>query len=85
MAKCKDCAHFVVCQLYTDPEEEFPECGGCELFMPAADVVEVVRCRDCKHLMFSDFYMECSRGYSLGIVSPYDYCSRGERRKGEGE
>jgi hypothetical protein len=41
MAECKDCVHFVVCTFYTDPEEEFPEAGGCELFMPAADVVEV--------------------------------------------
>ena len=47
-----------------------------------ADVVEVVRCKDCKNLMFSDFYGECSKGY-MGIVSPDDYCSRGERKDGE--
>ena len=44
-----------------------------------ADVVPVVRCKDCKHLMFSDCYGECSRGY-MGIVSPDDYCSYGERK-----
>ena len=49
---------------------------------PAADVVDVVRCKDCKNLMFSDFYGECSKGY-MGIVSPDDYCSRGERKDGE--
>ena len=49
---------------------------------PTADVVEVVRCKDCKNLMFSDFYGECSKGY-MGIVSPDDYCSRGERKDGE--
>ena len=49
---------------------------------PIADVVEVVRCKDCKNLMFSDFYGECSKGY-MGIVSPDDYCSRGERKDGE--
>ena len=43
------------------------------------DVVPVVRCKDCKHLMFSDCYGECSKGY-MGIVSPNDYCSRGERK-----
>ena len=43
-----------------------------------ADVVPVVRCKDCKHLMFSDCYGECSRGYK-GIVSPDDYCSYGKR------
>ena len=42
-------------------------------------VVSVVRCKDCKHLMFSDCYGECSRGY-MGIVSPNDYCSYGERK-----
>ena len=45
----------------------------------ANDVVPVVRCKDCKHLMFSDCYGECSKGY-MGIVSPNDYCSRGERK-----
>lgn len=47
--------------------------------LPTADVVPVVRCKDCKHLMFSDCYGECSRGY-MGIVSPDDYCSYGERK-----
>ena len=45
----------------------------------ANDIVPVVRCKDCKHLMFSDCYGECSRGY-MGIVSPDDYCSYGERK-----
>ena len=47
-------------------------------YLIANDVVPVVRCKDCKHLMFSDCYGECSRGY-MGIVSPDDYCSYGER------
>ena len=47
--------------------------------MPAADVTEVVRCKDCKYLMFSDCYGECSRGH-LGIVRPDCYCCYGERR-----
>lgn len=46
------------------------------------DVAEVVHCKNCKHLMFSDFYGECSKGY-FGIVSPDDYCSRGERKDEE--
>ena len=46
-------------------------------------VVPVVRCKDCKHLMFSDCYGECSRGY-MGIVSPDDYCSYGERKCNNG-
>lgn len=49
---------------------------------PAADVAEVVRCKDCKFLMFSDFYGECSNGH-MCIVSPDDFCSRGIRKDGE--
>ena len=49
---------------------------------PAADVVDVVRCKDCKHLMFSDMYGECSQAH-MGIVRPDDYCSYGERKDGE--
>lgn len=46
-----------------------------------ADVVEVVRCEDCKHFQFSDmFYMygECSR--DIRIVKPDGFCSYGERK-----
>lgn len=50
--------------------------------IPAADVVEVVRCKDCKHLMFSDMYGECSQAH-MGIVRPDDFCSYGERKDGE--
>lgn len=48
----------------------------------AVDFVEVVRCKDCKYLMFSDCYGECAKG-RLGIVNPDDYCSYGERSKGK--
>lgn len=47
--------------------------------IPAADVVPVVRCKDCKHLMFSDCYGECRAG-NIGIVRPNDFCSRGKRK-----
>ena len=49
---------------------------------PAADVVDVVRCKDCKHLMFSDMYGECSQAH-MGIVRPDDFCSYGERKDGK--
>lgn len=48
---------------------------------PTVDAVEVVRCKDCKYLMFSDCYGECGKGY-MGIVSPYDFCSYGEQKEG---
>ena len=49
----------------------------------AVDAVEVVRCKDCKHIMFSDFYGECKLGV-FGIVMPNDFCSYGERKDGDG-
>lgn len=48
---------------------------------PTIDAEPVVHCVDCIHLMFSDFYGECKRGYLSGIVRPSDYCSRGERKE----
>ena len=44
---------------------------------PTADVVQVVWCKDCKY--FSEFH-HCG---VLGFCEPNEYCSRGERRKGD--
>lgn len=49
--------------------------------IPSADVAPVRHCAECIHLMFSDFYGECKRGYLGGVVRPDDYCSRGERKE----
>ena len=48
---------------------------------PTINDVEVVRCSDCKHLIFSDCYGECGMGY-MGFVRPDDFCSRGELKEG---
>ena len=42
----------------------------------------VVHCKDCKYITFSDCYGECGAG-RMGIVSPDDFCSYGERRTDE--
>ena len=42
---------------------------------PTADVVQVVRCKDCKY--FSEFH-HCG---VLGFCEPNEFCSRGERKK----
>lgn len=46
--------------------------------LPAADVVEVVRCKDCKHFEQA----ECPWD-ELFVINVNDYCSRGERKGGE--
>ena len=53
--------------------------------VPAADVVEVVRCKDCNHFsreMIGDS-LECVCKLSVGMVhvSPDSYCSYGERKE----
>lgn len=52
---------------------------------PTADVAEVVRCKDCKHLnpMGSGGYRKCLRDNLWKDTD--DFCSRGERRKEDAE
>lgn len=42
----------------------------------------VVRCKDCKYVMFSDCYGECGAA-RMGIVGPDDFCSYGERKEND--
>lgn len=53
--------------------------------LPAADVVEIVRCKDC---IYRDFLDSDYGGYCCEIVKREvqldDYCSFGERRNGNG-
>lgn len=35
--------------------------------------------KECKHLIFSDCYGECSKGYR-GIVNPDSSCGKGEKK-----
>lgn len=61
--------------------------------VPAADVVEVVRCKDCKHYRNHPNGMcylhtepkENARGHSgdAVCVEPEDFCSYGERKGGD--
>ena len=48
---------------------------------PTADVVQIVRCKDCKHLnpMGTGGYRKCLRDNLWKDTD--DFCSRGERRK----
>ena len=44
-----------------------------------SDMVEVVRCKDCRHFNDEDEYCPV-----LGFCEPDEYCSRSERRKEDG-
>ena len=54
--------------------------------IPTADVVEVVRCKDCKYSCDEDItgkYILCNRKM-LGMVRAEDFCSFGEGRDNDG-
>ena len=53
---------------------------------PAADVVEVVRCKGCKHCheyqkWNFDRYLGCNFNGEIYEVSPKHFCSYGERKE----
>ena len=52
MATCKECFHYVPCfsggkSIWDNIEQTKDD--HCKDFVPAADVVPVVRCKDCKY------------------------------------
>lgn len=59
--------------------------------LPAADVVEVVRCKDCKHYGWAqepchgrtERYCKLNKG--LVVISKETFCSYGERRGEDGQ
>lgn len=46
---------------------------------PAVDAVEVVRCKDCKHLRKDGAYICCGRFHGMIVIRINDFCSYGER------
>ena len=48
---------------------------------PEADVVEVVRCKDCKYHRDLDGGVKCDRMDGLLMTLPNDYCSYGRRKE----
>jgi hypothetical protein len=54
--------------------------GGWLTDAPAADVVAVVRCKDCKHYGDTAYGDMCKRWEDWLPVEDDDFCSYGERR-----
>ena len=77
------------CSIECDKDCPVTECGEGRIVMtaPAADVVEVVRCKDCKHGQRNNsgqlrgrYICEYHQDYAP-LFSPYHFCSNGERRE----
>jgi hypothetical protein len=49
-----------------------------------ADVVDVVRCRDCLFARVEDGKIKCYNTYGLLVTKETEYCSRGRRRSNDG-
>ena len=79
MVTCNDCIHRCVCPIADGCEyaDEQHIRDDCEYFAPTADVVEVVRCKDCKHK--NPIGNKCLRD-NLWHDSD-DFCSYGERKE----
>jgi hypothetical protein len=55
---------------------------------PSADVVEVVRCKDCifcRYVSSADIYKCDRRGYFSEEVDPNDFCSKAKKKGEDGE
>lgn len=66
------------CEKHCRCSNEYCDKKSCPIWKaPAADVVPVVRCKDCTHL-YGTFCMACG----LRPRNPDDFCSLGERKNG---
>lgn len=92
MSICKNCFHSYVCEQFN----EHRECDNKKShffndhFVPVANVVEVVRCKDCKHydirnakcLLHSENADQYSSGFNFEMYSK-DFCSYGKLKECE--
>ena len=85
MARCLNCIHCDVCD--SDRHDKERLYGDCSDFLHDADVVEVVRCKDCKYLtkimIADDSVWTCKNAEGMVNPDPDLYCSYGERKEEE--
>lgn len=82
MAKCKDCIHFPICEPHTDPNESYPEVGGCPAFKGKDAFVEVVHGHwniiaddyDCEMMQCSVCKSEFYDGDNDTVDCLHNYC-----------
>lgn len=80
MSKCNNCYHNKVCI----DGANYKTAESCKHYVSAADVQEVVRCRDCKYLKADTLdqkavYFCTQNVFARRRVELDDYCSRGAR------
>lgn len=83
MATCKDCIHYDTClyiEISNNKEEDYYTEFGCEYFKNKADVVEVVRCKDCKYYIANYCTRDINGRTNMFYMNADDFCSYGERK-----
>lgn len=58
------------------------EAAACIAAIPAADAVEVVRCKDCRHLDYDDDGFGCCE-FRTGVLRGDGFCEEGLRNDDE--
>ena len=83
MASCKDCIHNHLCLSADDTEYiDFETLMyDCKKFINKADVVKVVRCKDCKHWIYWADQKRCSCIKHHIQSNSYDFCNYGELKE----
>lgn len=81
----------ITCAVGTDFMQKVAEAENKQIFEilkwlenePSADVVEVVRCKDCKYNAFKqpNDTIHCHRDFVCVFRKPTDFCSYGERKE----
>lgn len=83
---CKDCIYSPICKLYADfgvTDVPYDENDTCKLFRSKVDLVEVVRCSECRHWGGVTFGFVCrkfSGEHTKICMHKDDFCSYGEKR-----
>lgn len=84
MSTCKECLHYDLCEALEMNGLSKVHPSQCGFYKLAADVVPVVRCKDCEHGQFmpscSMYLCRCTGG-KLRYAD--NYCNYGERREQE--
>ena len=90
MARCEECIHERVCVIKAFPdafENTQWEKEPCDHFKDA-DVVEVVRCKDCKHWCIQEgndinqsYFCSRDKMWCMPTREADDFCSYGERKE----
>lgn len=89
-SKCSSCSHSDACAAWirhgsTLYDDFAYSVSDCPHYNPAADVVEVVRCKDCKHSALCGESGQCLHPYGLTVCDGNDFCSCGERRDNDAQ